>query len=73
MTPRIRSGQEVLLRPIADPASIQKDDVVLVRMAGRHLLHKVKAVTAERVLISRQDGRENGWLPRSKVIGRAVL
>lgn len=58
MTPIIRDRQSVTVAP-ADEASA--GDVVLCRVSGRQYLHRVKAVGLRGFLISRADGRENGW------------
>lgn len=72
MTPRISSGQRVLLSPIADPASLVRGEIVLVRVKGAVYLHLISAADRNRVQISNNRGRVNGWVPRSSVYGRAV-
>jgi hypothetical protein len=71
MRGRIESGQLVTLVPV-DPAAIGVDDVVLVAWKGGFLLHLVKEVTAEQLLIGNNIGRINGWVPRSAVLGKVV-
>ena len=72
MQPRIESGAEVILEPIADPESLQKGDVVLVSMGRDIYLHLVSAVEKNRVQISNNKGRVNGWIMKKNVYGRAV-
>jgi hypothetical protein len=72
MHPKVRSGAEVDLAPISDPASLKVGDIVLVRVAGNDYLHLISAADAKRVQISNNRGRINGWVPRDKVFGLAV-
>lgn len=72
MEPRVRHRQEVLIRPM-NPAWIDKGDVVLVTVNGRDYLHLVSAVQKRQVQISNNKGHVNGWVPRSKVHGVAII
>lgn len=70
MSPLIKSGQEVRLEPLRN-APIEKGDIVLARVHGQVYLHLVSAVQGDRVQISNNKGRVNGWA--SQVYGRATL
>lgn len=61
MTPRIRSGQRVVVSPLT--STPKKGDVVLAHLGGRRwYLHLVTAVGSDgRVQISNNHGRVNGW------------
>lgn len=59
MEPRVRSGEIVHLRPVTSP--LKKGDVVLAKVNGRIYLHLVSAVEGQRVQISNNRGRVNGW------------
>lgn len=69
MKPRINDGDLVTIVP-CDPTTIEKNDVVLVRLRGNWLLHLVKAVDGERVQIANNHGHINGWAGRKSVLGR---
>ena len=71
MRPRIFDGDLVTIAP-CDPATVEKDEVVLVRLRGNWLLHKVTAVDGPRVQIGNNHGRINGWAGRASVLGRVV-
>ena len=71
MRGRIESGQLVTLVP-ATGAEVNVDDVVLVAWKGSYLLHLVKAIDGDRLLIGNNVGKVNGWVPRSAVIGRVA-
>lgn len=72
MHPKVKSGAEVDLVPISDPSTLKVGDIVLVRVSGSDYLHLVSAADANRVQISNNRGRVNGWVPRAKVFGIAV-
>jgi hypothetical protein len=71
MRGRIESGQLVTLAPV-DPADVRVDDAVFVAWKGNYLLHLVKEIDGERVLIGNNVGKLNGWVQRSAVIGKVV-
>jgi hypothetical protein len=70
MVPLIRSRQLVAVAPV-DPATVEVGDIVLARVAGTVYLHLVSAVdaTRNRVQISNNRGRVNGWTGHAKVYG----
>jgi hypothetical protein len=70
MTPRISSGETVVLTPIKDQ-DIKVGNIVLSRVSGKFWLHLISAVDGDRVQISNNKGRVNGWTHRSKVYGLA--
>jgi len=71
MSGRVEDGDLVTLSP-CDPASLSVGDVVLVRVRGNDLLHLVKAIDGNRILIGNNRGGTNGWVGRGSVHGRAV-
>jgi hypothetical protein len=70
MVPLIRSRQRVTVAPTF-PSTVEVGDIVLARVAGIVYLHLVSAVDAgrNRVQISNNRGRVNGWTSRDKVYG----
>lgn len=71
MRPRINDNDLVTIVP-CDPAIVEKDDVVLVRMRGNWLLHLVTATDGERVQIGNNHGKINGWAGRKSILGRVA-
>src|SRR5438128_12122261 len=71
MRGRIESGQLVTLAPVA-PADGKVDDVVLVEWRGNYLLHLVKEIQADQLLIGNNVGKVNGWVSASAVVGRVI-
>lgn len=72
MQPKVESGAEVVLEPIADLESLAKGDVVLVSVGRDIYLHLITAVDKSRVQISNNKGRVNGWINKKNVYGRAI-
>ncbi|MFB6720448.1 hypothetical protein ACFCV3_09825 [Kribbella sp. NPDC056345] len=70
MVPLIRSRQEVVVAPV-DPTELAVGDIVLARVAGTVYLHLVSAVdpSRDRVQISNNRGRVNGWTSHDRVFG----
>jgi hypothetical protein len=68
---RIESGQFVTLSPV-DPAQVRVDDDVLVQWKGNYLLHLVKGINADQLLIGNNLGKINGWVSAQAVRGVVV-
>ena len=70
MVPLIRSRDLVVVVPV-HPANVELGDIVLAKVAGTVYLHLVSAVdhSRERVQISNNRGRVNGWTNYTKVYG----
>jgi hypothetical protein len=71
MRGRIESGQQVTIEP-ATLAEVAVDDVVFVRWKGNYLLHLVKELSDDRVLIGNNLGKVNGWVPAQDILGRVT-
>lgn len=71
MKGRIETGQLVTLKPV-DQGEIVVEDVVLVAWKGSYLLHLVKQLQGNQILIGNNLGKVNGWVPRSAVLGKVV-
>ncbi|WP_448322194.1 S24 family peptidase [Streptomyces sp. CO7] len=73
MVPLIQNRQQVVVAPV-DPATVEAGDIVLARVAGTVYLHLVSSVdpAGQRVQISNNRGRVNGWTGRDRVFGICV-
>ena len=71
MRGRIESGQLVTLAPLPIDG-VRVDVVVLVEWKGNFLLHLIKEIDADQILIGNNVGKINGWVPRSAVRGVVV-
>lgn len=66
MTPIIAHREPVTLSPV-DTSKLEKGDIVLAKVRGNYYTHLVSAIEGERVQISNNHGKVNGWIHRSKV------
>ncbi|MBI4752703.1 MAG: hypothetical protein HY774_29795 [Acidobacteria bacterium] len=71
MRGRIESGQLVTLEPVTG-TEVAVGDVVLVRWKENYLLHLVKAIQEEQILIGNNLGKENGWVSVNDIVARVV-
>ena len=73
MVPLIRGRQAVVVAPV-DPVKLEIGDIVLARVAGTVYLHLVSALDRprQRVQISNNRGRVNGWTSHERVFGICV-
>jgi len=66
MTPIIRTGQKVTLKPIK-LSEVKKGDTVFCKVKGRFFTHLVTGIKKDQVQISNNNGHVNGWT--SQVFG----
>ncbi len=71
MTGRVNDGDLVTLAP-CDPATLNVNDIVLVRVRGTDYLHLIKARQGERFLIGNNRGGINGWVGARAIYGVAT-
>jgi len=70
MVPRIYSGQLVTVAPVIEDTPIVPGDVVLCKVNGNQMLHKVTAIGSDgRYQIGNNHGHINGWCTRKNVFG----
>ena len=70
MVPLIHSRDLVTVAPV-EPTALEVGDIVLARVSGTVYLHLVSALDAgrERVQISNNRGRVNGWTTHPRIFG----
>ena len=71
MRGRIEDGQLVTLVP-AQGLPVAVNDAVLVRVQDHYLLHLVRKIRRNRLLIGNALGKLNGWVKREDVLGKVV-
>lgn len=71
MKGRIESGQLVTIVKIK-PEEIEIEDVAFVKWKGNYLLHIIKEIKEEEVLIGNNLGKINGWIPLRDVVGKVL-
>lgn len=70
MVPIINSKDEVTIEPCV-PEALEVGDMVLSKVAGSIYLHLISAIdkSKERIQISNNKGRVNGWTSYTKIYG----
>ncbi|WP_452602249.1 hypothetical protein [Pontimicrobium sp. MEBiC06410] len=71
MKGRIESGQLVTIQRI-EPEQIVINDIVFVKWKDNYLLHLIKDIQNENILIGNNLGKLNGWIPANNIIGKVI-
>lgn len=72
MVPLIKSGDLVVVEPVIATTTLNKGDVVLCKVKGKHYLHLISAVQEERYQISNNKNFVNGWINRNSIFGKLI-
>ena len=72
MTPKLMSGEAVVMEPVNESTALKKGDVVLVKVNGRYYCHLISAIRKDSYQISNNHKHVNGWVSKSKIYGRMV-
>lgn len=67
MRGKIESGQLVTLEHFTEQ-SLVLEDVIFIRWKGNYLLHLVKEIKGDSILIGNNLGKTNGWISRQDVL-----
>jgi signal peptidase I len=73
MTPKINSGDEVVIKKV-EAKALRTDDIVYAKVKGNYYLHLLSAIdeTKGRYQISNNHGHVNGWVSADNVFGVCV-
>ncbi len=73
MRPLLRDQRDVVVVAPCDPTTLQRNDVILFRYRGRHILHRIRQCKGEELLVA-GDGnyRMVEQCTRADVVGRLV-
>ena len=70
MTPKLESGESVIMEPVTEETVLEKGDVVLAKVKGRYYCHLISAIRNESYQISNNHKHVNGWVSRKNIFGR---
>lgn len=70
MTPRLKSGETVIMNPVTDETELKKGDIVLVKVNGHYYCHLISAIRNGAFQISNNHKHVNGWVSRNKIYGK---
>lgn len=69
MTPIIQHRQQVSIAPVSAETELRRGSVVLVKVKGKWLLHRIAKLSAEQYEIANAKGRVNGLVRREAIAG----
>ena len=72
MTPRLKSGQPVIVTPITEKTVLKKNDIVFCKVNGHYYLHKISAIKNKTYQISNNHGHINGTISRNMIFGKVI-
>ena len=72
MTPKLMSGEAVIMEPVNDDTILNKNDIVLVKVNGRYYCHLISAIKHNSYQISNNHKHVNGWVSKRNIYGRMV-
>ena len=68
MTLILKLGQPIRVVPIDDSISLNKNDIVFVKISGHYYLHKISAIkNGVSYQISNNHGHINSWVNRNSI------
>jgi len=72
MTPKLLSGEAVMMEPVNEETILNKNDIVLVKVNGRYYCHLISAIRKNSYQISNNHKHVNGWVSKKNIFGRMV-
>lgn len=71
MTPKLRSGQAVLVTPVTESTKLEKGDIVFCKVNGHFYLHIISAIKGSNSYqISNNHKHVNGTTSRKNIYGK---
>lgn len=73
MTPKLKSGESVIMEPVKEDTELEKGDIVLCKVNGHYYLHLIHAIKNDtQFLIGNNHGHMNGWVSKNKIYGKVA-
>lgn len=73
MTPRLKSGQSVVVEPVTESTILKKRDIVFCKVNGSYYLHLISAIKNKNSYqISNNHGHVNGTIHRNNIFGKVI-
>ena len=70
MTPKLMSGEAVIMEPVTEETVLYKNDIVLVKVKGHYYCHLISAIRNNSYQISNNHKHVNGWVSKKNIFGR---
>jgi phage repressor protein C with HTH and peptisase S24 domain len=72
MTPKLASGEVVIMEPVTDTTNLEKGDIVLCKVNGHYYCHLISAIKGTQYQISNNHKHVNGWISKKNIFGRMI-
>ena len=72
MTPKLKSGESVIMEPVTKDTELNKGDIVLVKVNGHYYCHLISAIKNNSYQISNNHKHVNGWVSKNCIFGRMI-
>lgn len=72
MTPKLMSGEAILMEPVTSDTILNKGDIVLVKVNGHYYCHLISAIRKNSYQISNNHKHVNGWVSKKNIFGRMI-
>lgn len=72
MTPKLMSGEAVIMEPVNEDTILYKNDIVLVKVNGHYYCHLISAIRGNSYQISNNHKHINGWVAKKNIYSRMI-
>jgi phage repressor protein C with HTH and peptisase S24 domain len=72
MTPKLKSGESVIMEPVGEDTILEKGDVVLCKVHGHYYCHLISSIRGNSYQISNNHKHVNGWISKKNIFGRMI-
>ena len=72
MTPKLMSGEAIIMEPVNTDTVLNKNDIVLVKVNGHYYCHLISAIRGNSYQISNNHKHVNGWVSKKNIFGRMI-
>jgi len=72
MTPKLASGEAILMEPVTEDTILKKGDIVLVKVNGHFYCHLISAIRGGSYQISNNHKHVNGWVSKNNIYGKMI-
>lgn len=70
MTPKLKSGESVIMEPVTEETILKKGDIVLCKVNGNYYCHLISSIKGNSYQISNNHKHVNGWISKNNIFGR---
>lgn len=72
MTPKLKSGESVIMEPVTEETILKKGDIVLCKVNGNYYCHLISSIRGNSYQISNNHKHVNGWVSKNNIFGRMI-